>query len=203
MTERDKKFIASWKNKIEKGAVNYFIRTTLLTCILSLLVVLFYTWKNIPENKLLESLIPLSVLIFGLGIPLGLILSWMSWNKSNNKYKFLTKDNDDLTKPEKKKWFGNDRIWDIVISNLGAVFFVLFYTSIFLFDSGKPTFLKYSIVSVILSYFLAQLCYAFYRYRIDKLGDTKRFPSIFKYIFIAIILTTIFLWLVLFLNTDL
>ena len=202
MTEREKKFIASWNNKIENGAVKYFVRTTLFTCILSVVVILFYTWNNIPENKLLESLLPLSVLIFGLGIPLGLILSWTSWTKNNNKYKFLTKDNEDLTKTAKKKWFGNDRIWDIVISNLGAVFFVLFYTSIFLFDSGKPSFLKYSIVGVILSYFLAQLSYAFYRYRIDKLGDTKIFPAVFKYIFIAIILSTVFLWIIFFLNSN-
>ncbi len=198
MTEKDKKFIASWTTKIENGVLKYFLQITMLTCLCSVVVILFYTWNNIPENKLLESIIPLSVLIFGLGIPLGLILSWVNWNRNNNRYTFLTKDGDFSTKTVKKKWFRHDKIWDIAISNIGAIFFILFYTSIFLFDSGKPTVLKYSIVGVILSYFLAQLSYAFYRYRIDKLGDTKRFPLAFKFVFLIIIFLTTILWLILF-----
>lgn len=198
MLEKDKKFLKSWETKKENGALKYFLQIIIITCFCSVLVVLFYTWKNIPENKLLESIIPLSVLIFGLGIPVGLILGWVNWNKNNNRYAFLLKDSDFPATSGRKKWFGHDRIWDIAISNIGAIFFILLYTSIFLFDSGKPTVLKYSIVGIILSYFVAQLCYSFYCYRIDKLGDTKKFPMVFKIVFLLIIFLTILFWVILF-----
>ena len=198
MTIKDKKFVASWTSKIENGPLKYYLTTTLLTCLCSLIVILFYTWNNIPENKLLESLMPLSVLIFGLGIPLGLIISWQTWTRNNNRYKFLTKDGEFTPNGENKKWLGHDKLWDIGISVLSAVFFLLFYTSIFLFDSGKPTLLKYSIVGIILSYFVAQISYAVYRYFIDKQGETKRFPFLFKCVFISIILLTLISGMVLF-----
>lgn len=198
MTKQDQKFVALWTSKIENGPLKYYLTTTLLTCLCSLVVILFYTWNNIPENKLLESLMPLSVLIFGLGIPLGLILSWQTWTRNNNRYKFLTKDGVFPPNGEKKKWVANDRLWDIGISVMGAVFFLLFYTSIFLFDSGEPTLLKYSIVGIILSYFVAQISYAIYRYIVDKRGETKKFPLVFKCLFISVILLTLILWVVLF-----
>ena len=202
MTQKDQKFVAFWNSKIESGPIKYYLKITLLTCLCSLVVILFYTWNNIPENKLIESLMPLSVLIFGLGIPLGLILSWQTWTRNNNRYKFLTKDGDSLAGAEKKKWFKNDKLWDIGISVMGAIFFLLFYTSIFLFDSGKPTLLKYSIVGSILSYFVTQIAYALYRYIVDKRGDTKRVPFIFKSLFIGIFLLTLILWMVLFIEPN-
>ncbi len=202
MTLKDQKFVAFWNSKIESGPIKYYLKITLLPCLCSLVVVLFYTWNNIPENKLIESLMPLSVLIFGLGIPLGLILSWQTWTRNNNRYKFLTKDGDSLAGAEKKKWFKNDKLWDIGISVMGAIFFLLFYTSIFLFDSGKPTLLKYSIVGSILSYFVTQIAYALYRYIVDKRGDTKRVPFIFKSLFIGIFLLTLILWMVLFIEPN-
>ncbi|MEO8772719.1 MAG: hypothetical protein ABI371_00180 [Gelidibacter sp.] len=198
MTKKDQKFVSLWTSKIESGSLNYYLKTTMLTCLCSLVVILFYTWNNIPENKLIESLMPLSVLIFGFGIPLGLIFSWQTWTRNNNRYKFLTKDGEFPQNAKKRKWFDHDKIWDSGIRVLGAVFFLLFYTSIFLFDSGEPTLLKYSIVGVILSYFVAQIGYAIYRYIVDKRGETKRFPMFFKCIFIAIILLTLILWVVLF-----
>lgn len=198
MTKKDEKFVTLWASKIESGPVKYYLKNTILTCLLSLVVILFYTWNNIPENKLFESLMPLSVLIFGLGIPLGLIISWQTWTRNNNRYTFLTKDGEFPANAEKKKWFNHDKIWDIGTGVIGAVFFLLFYTSIFLFDSGEPTLLKYSIVGVILSYFVSQLGYEVYRYIVDKRGETKIFPLFFKCIFIVIILLTVILWSVLF-----
>ena len=198
MREKDQKFVEAWAIKKENGALKYFLQIITITCLCSVVVIFFYTWDNIPENKLLESIIPLSVLIFGLGIPLGLILGWVNWNKNNNRYAFLKNDYDFPTTSDKKKWFGNDRIWDIAIGNLGAIFFILLYTSIFLFDSGRPTILKYSIVGIIVSYFAAQLSYAFYRYRVDKFGNTKIFPMAFKIVFLLIIFLTILFWLILF-----
>ena len=198
MNKTDKRFIAIWAKKSERGALQYYIRTTLLTCIISAAVWLYYTWDNIPEGKHIESILPISVLIFGVGIPLGLIISWATWTKNNNKYKFLTKDSDLNT--TKKKWHGHDRVWDLAIPNIGAIYFIMLYTSIFLFDSGNPTLLTYSIVTVIISYFIAQAGYTFYRYRIDKQGETKIFPLFFKYTFSIIILLTALLWLLLFFN---
>lgn len=77
MNKRDKRFITIWADKIENGVLHYSIKTTLLTCIISVAVVLFYTWNNIPENQHLESILPLSALTFGRGIALGLFLSWL------------------------------------------------------------------------------------------------------------------------------
>ena len=198
MTKNDKKFVNFWTQKIENGPLKYYLKTTMLTCLCSVVVILFYTWNNIPENRFIQSLLPLSVLIFGLGIPLGIIIGWQTWTRNNNRYKFLTKDNEFPSNVEKRTWLGHDKLWDIGISVLGAVFFLLFYTSIFLFDSGNPTLLKYCIVGVILSYFVLQFAYAIYRYIVDKRGETKRFPLVFKWIFIGIILLTIILWGILF-----
>ena len=201
MNKRDTRFINIWADKIENGVLHYFIKTTLLTCIISAAVVLFYTWDNIPENQHLESILPLSALIFGLGLPLGLILSWLTWNQNNNRYKFLTTDNDLPSAQKKKKWHAYDRVWDLAVANIAAIYFLLLYTSIFLFDSGNPSLLKYSIVAIILSYFMTQVGYALYRYRIDKLGKTKVFPVFFKYTFSIIIFLTVLLWLILFYNS--
>lgn len=198
MSTNNERFIRIWTHKKDRGALQYLIKTTLLACIISAAVWLYYTWGNIPEGKHIESMLSISVLIFGLGIPLGLILSWVTWTKNNNRYKFLTKNKELISKI--KTWHGHDRAWDIAIPNIGAIYFLMLYTSIFLFDSGNPTLFKYSIVAVILSYFIAQVGYTFYRYRIDKLGETKEFPLFFKYTFSTIIFLTALLWLVLFYN---
>lgn len=198
MNKRDKRFIAIWANKIEHGVLQHYIKTILLTCIISTGVVLYYTWNNIPENNLIGSIFPISVLIFGIGAPIGLVLSWASWTQGNNRYKFLTTDTELHATGEKKKWQARDRIWDLAVPNIGAIYFILLYTSIFLFDSGNPSLLKYSIVMVTLSYFIMQISYGVYRYRIDKLGKTKKFPLFFKYSFATIIFLTALLWLVFF-----
>ena len=198
MTERDEKFVSSWAHRIESGPLQYFIKTTLITCLFSLIVILFYTWNNIQKGRLLESIAPLSFLIFGLGIPLGLIISGQTWIRNNNRYKFLTKDVEFSRRIEKKKWIGNDKIWDISTGFMGAIFFIMLYAAIFLFDNGEPTPLKYSIVGIILSYFLTQLIYSIYRFIIDRSGGTKKFPFLFKCIFACIILLTIILWIILF-----
>ena len=198
MNKRDKLFIAIWANKIEHGVLQYYIKTTLLTCIISTGLVLYYTWNNIPENNLIEAILPISVLVFGLGAPTGLVLSWLTWTQGNNRYKFLTTDTQLHTIGEKKKWHARDRVWDLAVPNIGAIYFLLLYTSIFLFDSGNPSLLKYSIVMVTLSYFITQISYGVYRYRIDKLGKTKKFPLFFKYSFATIMFLTVLLWLVFF-----
>ncbi len=202
MTEKDQKFISSWASKKEAGQAQYFLRITLLTCLLSAVVIFLYTWKNIPPNKFFESLGPLSILIFGMGIPVGLFLSWRTWTQNNNRYRFLTKDGALPAGVEKKKWAGPDRIWDIVVSNIGALYFLLLYLSLFLFDNGKSTLLKQSAVSITLSYFVAQIGYAIYRYRANQRGDTKIFPLFFKYAFGIIILATIVLWGLLFAGME-
>lgn len=198
MNKRDKRFIAIWANKIEHGVLQHYIKTILLTCIISTGVVLYYTWNNIPENNLIESILPISVLVFGLGAPTGLVLSWLTWTQGNNRYKFLTTDTQLHAIGEKKKWYARDRVWDLAVPNIGAIYFLLLYTSIFLFDSGNPSLLKYSIVMVTLSYFITQISYGVYRYRIDKLGKTKKFPLFFKYSFATIMFLTVLLWLVFF-----
>lgn len=198
MTEKEKKFVASWSKNIAEGKTKYVLKNTAITCLFSAAVVLIYTWKNIPENKLIQSLLPLSILIFGMGIPLGIIFSFNFWVRNNNKYKFLTTNNPTYLPYKKKKWRGHDKIWDFIISALGAFNFLLLYTSIFLFDSGRPTALKYSIVGINLSYFAVLIGYYIYRYIADKSGETKIFPIYFKYIFSTIILLTILFWLILF-----
>ena len=198
MTEKDKKFIVNWEDKIEKGQLQYYLKTIVLTCLISTVVIIAYTWKNIPENKFFQSLAVLSILIFALGIPLGTVLAWQSWRRNNNKYKFFTTGNETINNREKKKWFKNDRIWDVLASNIGAVYFILLYTSIFLFDSGRPTAIKYSIVWTILSYFIILFSYVVYRYISDKSGETKKFPLFFKIAFTSIILLTIILWIIIF-----
>lgn len=201
MTERDKKFIVHWENEIAKGKLNYYLKIVVFTCLLSIGVIIGYTWNNIPENKFFQSLAPLSILIFGLGIPLGIVFAWQFWNRNSNRYKFLTTGNETLTKRKKKKWFKRDRIWDIMASNIGAVYFILLYTSIFLFDSGQPSAIKYGIVLTILSYLITLFGYMGYRYVIDKSGETRKFPMFFKIAFTAIILLTIILGLVIFYKT--
>ncbi len=199
MTEKDKKFIAHWENEIEKGQLQYYVKIIVFTCLISTAVIVGYTWGNIPENKFFQSLAPLSILIFGLGIPLGIVFAWQFWSRNNNRYKFLITGNEILTKQEKKKWFKSDRIWDILASNIGGVYFILLYISIFLFDSGYSSAIKYGIVWTILSYFIALFGYMVYRYLIDRTGETKKFPLFFKIVFTVIVLLTIILWFIIFL----
>ncbi|WP_026976818.1 hypothetical protein [Flavobacterium tegetincola] len=198
MTEKDKKFIAHWENEIEKGQLQYHLKIIVFTCLVSTAVIVGYTWGNIPENKFFESLAPLSILIFALGIPLGIVFAWQFWSRNNNRYKFLTTGNELLINKEKKKWFERDKIWDVLASNIGAVYFLLLYTSIFLFDSGNPSAIKYGIVFTILSYLITLFVYIVYRYFADKSGETKKFPLFFKIAFPSIILLTIILWFVIF-----
>lgn len=202
MTEKEKKFIDNWENNIEKGKLHYYLKIILFTCLISTVAIIAYTWENIPENKLLESLAPLSILIFGMGLPLGIIFAWQTWNRNTNKYKFLTTGNEIFSKKEKKPWFKNDKIWDVLASNIGAFYVILLYTSIFLFDSGRPTVIKYSIVWTILSYLITLFTYFVYRYVMDKSGETRRFPLFFKVVFTTIILLTIILWLLVFNVAD-
>lgn len=198
MNKKDQKFIDNWSNKIEQGVLRHYIKTVLIACVCSGGVFLFYTWGNIPKDNYLAAIFPLSVLTFGLGLPLGLFFSWYTWLQNNNKYKFLTTNNELHPGKPKRKWHEYDRIWHIAVPNIGAIYFFLLYTSIFLFDSGEPDVLKYSIVGIILSYFVVQVAYVIYRHWVDKLGETKQFPLIFKYLFIFIILLTLLLWLILF-----
>lgn len=191
MDKKEQRLITIWANNIESGVLHYYIKITLITCFFSAIVVLLYTWNNIQEGRLTQSLLPLTGLVFGLGIPIGLVISWSSWNKGNNKYKFLTKHNNPHT--IKKKWYGQDRVWDLAVPNVGAIYFILLYASIFLFDSGQPNLLTYAIVGVLLSYFIALIAYRVYRYKADKLGNTKHFPLSFKYTFSIIIFLTVIL----------
>lgn len=200
MNNKDKKFIENWAQKIEQGVIRHYIKTILIVCVCSVVVILFYTWGNVPENNYLLVIFPFSLLILGLGLPLGLFFSWYTWYLNNNKYNFLTTGNKLQPGKKKKKWYRYDRIWHIAVLNIGAIYFILLYTSIFLFDSGEPTLLKYSIVGIILSYFVVQISYAFYRYWIDKLGQTKHFPLIFKCLFIIVMLMTLLFWLIFFIR---
>lgn len=199
MNKRDKKFIGTWSNKIEQGMPRYLVKTTLLACVVSAGIFLYYTWGNVPENKYSEIIIPLSMLTFGLGVPLGLAIGLLSWIKFNNKYKFLTNNNElELTNNGKKKqWRGYDRVWHLATASLAAIYFIMLYIAIFLFDSGNASVLKYSVIWIVLSYFVAQMAYATYRFKIDQQGLTKQFPLVFKYLFSIIMLLTALSWLLL------
>ena len=199
MTEKDKKFIVHWENEIEKGQLHYYLKISVYTCLISTAVIIGYTFESIPESKFLQSLASLSILIFGLGIPLGIVFAWQYWSRNNDRYKFLTTGNEIVAK--KKKWFKRDRIWDILASNISAVYFILLYISIFLFDSGYHPAIKYGIVWTILFYFVTLFSYMVYRYIIDRSGDTKKFPLFFKIVFTIIILITIILSLIIFYKT--
>ncbi|MEO5911754.1 MAG: hypothetical protein ABIP95_12765 [Pelobium sp.] len=198
MTEKDKKFIVHWESVIEKGPLQYYLKIIIFTCLVSTAVIIGYTWGNIPENKFFESLVPLSILIFGLGIPLGIFFAWQFWSRNNNRYKFLTTGIEISTNNEKKKWIKGDRVWDILATNISAVYFLLLYISIFLFDSNKPSVVKYGFVWAILSYFIVLFVYMVYRYMIDRSGETKKFPLFFKIVFPVIILLTIIFGLIIF-----
>lgn len=199
MNKKDQRFIRIWANKIEQGVLLYLVKTTLLACLVSAGTFLILTWGNVPENNYFELILPLSMLTFGLGIPLGLALGTISWITFNNKYKLLTNINDlnIENNGKKQQWHGYDRVWHLAIANIAAIYFILLYTSIFLFDSGNASFLKYSVVGIMLSYFATQIAYAIYRFKIDQQGLTKRFPLAFKYLFSIIMLLTAASWLAL------
>lgn len=190
MTERDKKFIASWKPKIDNGWVAYFFKVILFTCLVSMLVILFYTWNNIPKGKLLASAGPLSMLIFGLGIPIGIFIGWRTWTQNNNRYKRLTSGQEIIPQGAKKEWFGKDKIWDVLASSIAGIYFILFYIGIFLFDTGLSPVIKYLMVWTFLGYFITLFIYKIYRYQLDQSGNIRKFPTGFKFAFSLIVLLT-------------
>ena len=191
MNKKDRDFIASWSKKIEQGVVPFYIKNILLACIICVAAITFYTWENIPADNRLAAMLPLLLLASTLGLFLGVTSSWTIWNKNNNRYRFLTKNNNLPSGQDKKQWHRYDRVWDIAVPNIGAIYFILLYTSIFLFDSRQPDLLTYAMVGVLLSYFIALIAYGIYRHWIDKSGDTKHFPLVFKYIFLIIIFLTV------------
>lgn len=191
MDKKDRDFITNWSNKREQGVLRFYLKNVLMACIICAVSLLFYTWDNIPAGNLSSVILPLLMLAFALGIPLGVVCSWVVWNKHNNRYRFLTKNNNFPSGQDKKQWHRYDRVWDIAVPNIGAIYFILLYTSSFLFDSGQPNLLTYGIVGILLSYFVVLIAYDIYRHWIDKSGDTKHFPLAFKYIFLIIIFLTV------------
>ncbi len=93
MTEKEEKYIKIWKNNIEKGKIQYIIKTTIIWAFFVTLLTPFFKFLidfDLSKEKLIEAYEIKHLLIqFVVFLVAGILFSFVMWKTNVKKYKQL------------------------------------------------------------------------------------------------------------------